>query len=499
MKKYASQLFDPSKIKGNRLNVIYAPMGSGKTTLFHEILNNNVNKCLMIAPYKSCLDDYKLTREYGKGLNSQFLYPPDLINTVINSWPQDLDLTDVKEIAKATNDYVNNLPPLHLTYILFDEVDFMWDQALMEEISNVKYHAKDIIIWEYILKALSHRFTLIGQTSTRIPDSKILNKGGQIQKGALTSVRFDSITPILVNRNVNNDNLFKIALDSSMDKNGQLPTLVYKSIFSHSDISYMDEMVNKHGKRVLVVMRAGNSPMTTGTNGHPDYTINQIGAVEAQNKNMNFKAQNVYFKLVKAGTALDKITDSADPYKYFDYIFINTSSSRQVSLKAVRGDSNLKVRVITIGNELNSTIHQAAGRFRENRVEIIHYLKGYNKSDLPLYSAMELWKKLYNIDPVLRSYFKFDGVKKAGSIYWPYIDKQQKRQAEWLSKTVKGKATQNQNHRLNVIKSWLKSIGNQKQTHASYQSYCKSLGEKPYNKNLFPSKLKEAKKTNKHP
>ena len=370
---------------------------------------------------------------------------------------------------------------------------------------------------------MSHRLTLIGQTSTRIPDSKILNKGGQIQKGALTSVRFDSITPILVNRNVNNDNLFKIALDRSMDKNGQLPTLVYKSIFSHSDISYMDEMVNKHGKRVLVVMRAGNSPMTTGTNGHPDYTINQIGAVEAQNKNMNFKAQNVYFKLVKAGTALDKITDSADPYKYFDYIFINTSSSRQVSLKAVRGDKSKKVRVITIGHELNSTIHQTPGRFRENKVEIIHYLKGYSKKDLPLFSGMKLWKKLYQIDPTLRSYWehgavttvlkclKYDGVQKFRS-YWryseaglrntfyPFMDKQKQIQAKWIGKssTVK-KTTPNQAHRMGVFDSWFKFESNLKQklTYANYERHCLSNKEKPFNKNKFSILKKAAIK--KHP
>ena len=512
MKKYASDLFDLNKMITNRLNVVYAPMGSGKTTLFKVILKKK--KCLMIAPYKSCLDDFGLVKSYTKAntrLNHQFLYPGQLINTVTNSWPSNIDLTDEVVIEKATKDYVNNLPSSPITHILFDEVDFMWTQANLTHITNTKFHTRAVIIWEYILKALYRKFILIGQTSTLIPKSRILDIGGQLQVDAFTSVRFNSITPVLVDKNVHHDKLFKIAIDRSIAEVKQLPTLVYKSSFSGSDIKYMDKMVKQFGKRVLVVMRKEKSPMI-GPSTHPEIAINHINAIEANNSSITSQSKYVHFKLININTALDKITPSPDPYKYFDYIFINTSSSRQVSLKKVRGNKTTKVRVITIGNKLTNTSHQAAGRFRDNRVDITHYLNGFGQKDIPSFSGQKLWGKLYQIDPCLKHYMKHDEVitvqiylKYVGlgkfksyfrfkmNTFFPHIDKQQKIQATWIPKPKVNKPTSTKAHRIGVLDSWLKTASKlkQKQTYKSYEAYCNSIKEASYNKNDF-GKLKRA-------
>lgn len=503
-KKYVSQLYDPSKLKGNRLNVIYAPMGSGKTKLFKDILKKH--KCLMIAPYRSSRDDFGLAYNYSKakgGLNHKFLYTDNLIDAVTKGWANVVNLTSMSAIEKAVNTYINSMLSVTYTHILFDEVDFMWDQVSYSWPINSNIKPPSVEIWEYILKALATKFILIGQTSTRIPTLGILNIGGQLQIGAKTSVRFESITPVLVGKDVTHNQLFRIAMDESMKEIDQPPTLVYKQKFSGSDVSYMNAMVKK-GQRILIVMRQENSPKVKGSNNLPIDVLTQIGAIEAMATGISSQATHLHFKIIGKDTALDKITPLADPYAFFDYIFINTSSSRQVSLKAVRGDKSKKVRVITIGGELNSTIHQVAGRFRENRVEIIHYLKGYLQKDTPLYSGMKLWAKLFNIDPVLRSYWKYDEINEPdGSTTWPYIAKQQKRQAKWIGKTVKKKANQKTITRIAVLNKWFKSLSKQdlkktqKDLLADYQSYCLKLGETPFSKNVFPVKLKEAKATHK--
>lgn len=497
-KKYVSQLFDASKLKSNRLNVIYAPMGSGKTFLFKDLLSKH--KCLMVAPYRSSRDDFGLRYHFSKvkgGLDYEFLYTSDLIDAVTRDWVNVVDLTNDKDIETTTIDYVNNLPSVAFTHILFDEVDFMWIQASMSWIGNSSLKVSGGRIWEYILKALATRFVLIGQTSTRIPTLKILNIGGQVLASAYTSVRFDSITPVLVHKDVSHNKLFMMAMDRAMKETEQRPTLVYKRKFSSSDIIHMNEMV-KLGKRVLVVLREENSPKEKAPSQLLTNVLTQIGAVEAQSSGITLQAAHVHFKIIGQDTGLDQITPSADPYMFFDYLFINTSSSRQVSLKAVCGDVDLKVKVISIDNGLNSTSHQVAGRFRENRVDITHYLKGYSKTDIPSFSEMELWEKLLEIDLLISSYMKHGGVVSPdGSLSGLAKNMQYKRQAEWIAKTVKGKANQKQTHRLGVFNSWFNTESNLNQTQikllASYQSYCKSLGEKPFSKNVFASKLKEAK------
>lgn len=454
----------------------------------------------MVAPYRSSRDDFGLKYRFNKtknGLDYEFLYTSDLIEAVTGDWANVVDLTSDKEIEKATIDYVNNLPSVAYTHILFDEVDFMWIQASMSWIGNSSLKVSGGKIWEYILKALATKFMLIGQTSTTIPTLKILQIGGQILHNAYTSVRFDSITPVLVHKDVTHNKLFMMAMDKAMNEAEPRPTLVYKRKFSSSDITYMDEMV-KQGKRVLVVLREENSPKEKASSQLLTNVLTNIGAVEAQSSGITLQAAHVHFKIIGQDTGLDQITPSTDPYMFFDYLFINTSSSRQVSLKAVCGDVDLKVKVISIDNELNSTSHQVAGRFRENRVDITHYLKGYSKTDIPSFSEMELWEKLVKIDPLIRSYMTHGGVTSPdGSMAGLAKNMQYKRQAEWIAKSVKGKANQKQTHRLDVFNSWFNTESNLNQTQkkllASYQSYCKSLGEKPYSKNVFASKLKEAK------
>ena len=41
-------------------------MGSGKTTLFKELLKDKDKKCLMVAPYRTSRDDFGLPYNYNK-------------------------------------------------------------------------------------------------------------------------------------------------------------------------------------------------------------------------------------------------------------------------------------------------------------------------------------------------------------------------------------------------------------------------------------------------
>lgn len=504
IKKYVSDLYEPSKVQLGRLNVIYAPMGSGKTHLFHQLLKKH--KCLMVAPYKSCLDDFGLVHNYkgsNSGLDYEFLYTADLINAITKGWAGNIDITNEKAVEKAAIDYVNKMATVPYTHILFDEVDFMWLQAELTWLGNSRLQFKDAKVFEYIINALASKFYLIGQSSTVIPHLGILKYGGLVEKGAKTSVRFDSITPVLVNKDVTHDQLFKIAIDKSMDKINQLPTLVYKNIFTHFDITYMDNMV-KQGKRVLVVMRKENSPKLKTPNNLTIDSVVHVGAIEAMASGITQQANHLHYKIISSGTALDKITPLPDPYMFFDYIFINTSSSRQVSLKKVRGKGSTKVRVITIGEKLNSTSHQVAGRFRENRVEIIHYLKGFTKKNIPSFSRLELWDKLLKIDLLIRLYMEHSGVAHPYSGMSGLARVMQKhKEAEWIGKSAKGQSIQKTLNRLGTFTSWLNTLSKQdltrtqKDLFADYQNHCTKLGEKPFSKNVFPTKLKEAKANHK--
>ena len=114
---------------------------------------------------------------------------------------------------------------------------------------------------------------------------------------------------------------------------------------------------------------------------------------------------------------------------------------------------------------------------------------------------MSLWHKLLQIDSLIRLYMEHGGVRHAYSGMSGLARIMQKnRQAEWIGKSVKGQANQKQRHRLVVFNSWFKTktVSDLKQTQvklfADYKSYCNNLNEKPYSKNIFPVKLKEAKK-----
>jgi hypothetical protein len=455
----------------------------------------------MIAPYKSSLDDFRLAYKPAipkYGLDHEFLYPSNVVDLVTAGWVSTRSLTNDSAIEQAAMDYVNNMSQVSFDYILLDEVDFMWLQAGISWVGKRNFQAKDAKIWEYILKALASKFTLIGQTSTRIPTLGILQTCGQVQTGAHTTVRFDSITPILVSESVNHEQLFKIAIDNSLKENDQLPTLVYKNKYTEFDLKYMAEMVENQ-KRVLVVMREENCPRVLMPNGLYNYVLNLVGAVEANASGITLEGSCLHYKIIGKNTALDQITPSPDPYLFFDYIFINTSSSRQVSLYAVRGDKKLKARVITIGKELNSTIHQVAGRFRENRVEITHYLKSYKQREIDKFSGLNLWTKLFRIDFTLESYMKHGGVSS------PYCSMsgqaktmQQRMKAKWIGKPAKRKASKKQKSKLNTYNAWLSSVSNWNQTQdmlfAGYEIYCKGVGEDSYSENYVKAKLTAAKR-----
>jgi hypothetical protein len=515
--KYVSQLYSKVTIKPNTFNAVYSAMGSGKTYLIKILLRYSQihykNKPLVTAPYRSSKDDLGLKRTYRRGtatINHEFMYTPELIDAFLSTL-NSITVHPEDEVAlmKAAEAWASTQALLvPFDTIIADEWDFTTIQAKIH-----KHYANDTAytckrIWEIMLQALANHFTLIGFTATypvlthqadlkltpRLKVNNIL-----LTTAAYTSVKIAKMDIVLADgNNTNIFDIFTYGVNQTI-AGEDIPVLVYKKSFTGEEYDYIKkELGIIHKKRSILVLRKEKVATEVDATGLDVNLLKHHGWFEATRENIRLNPQSQFYKVVGDRASLTEISEDISGHKElhrsFDYVFVNISSSRQVSLpdSKTRGDdsseydTNRPVRVVTFATDLNSNAHQVSGRFRQNPIHVTHYLTGKRKTDLSEYSEGNLLVKMIaEIDPSFRQYLQYYGA----------MSKFISNKAIWLPALNRQSNTATQ-ARIKHLKAWFQTDvgGNYTVAHAAYLKHPGVKQNKPYGLQTFIIKLKVLRK-----
>ncbi len=386
----------------NGFFIHYAPMGSGKTYAIKHLLANQFKDrdVTIVAPYKSCRQDYNGKYSKSNSLNSEYLYPNQLIRAVTQH--RKFEGCTSKQHAEDLIPVVLEDLQLDLTnkVFIFDEVDFFWFQCRREftDIEGGKIHSDSLLT--IIIDWLSSRCLVLGFTATKLESSCVSTTtlpefSAYTHTDVTTSVHISSLT-INNTNGANVDRVFRELLLESL-KNTK-PTLVFKTKYTEADVLAVRELKTKHNKRVLVVARKSNLSTRdifdeTIINGFADMTI--------ADTDVTLHPTGCDFIYVEGKNAsLDTAINGKDVYTHYDYVFINISSSRQVSIP--KKADGVEVQVCCQGASISSSMLQAAARFRHNPINLHVWLN--NTPKIRAIKHEDIIHKLEASDPTVSAY-----------------------------------------------------------------------------------------------
>lgn len=354
-------------------HVIYAPMGSGKTYMVKKLFlepyskdKYKVRQPVVIAPYKTCKQDYCLTYTCVPNLTSNFLYPTQLINIYLNS-SSFFKVGTPDEVILHLERWLSNLSIDWNEYVyILDEVDFFWFQCRKEFTPLIEGYMHSDRLLTTIIEFIASKTLVVGVTASRIPDSIGVKHKVILTPKTTTSVKFKKINLVGTN-NVVSSIVFNSMLKNTLKRS--VPTIVYKSRYSSEDIRNIALFAIANDKKVLVVIRKDNSPMKI-KKGHYDEAIvkEDFKNVQSTDEDIALKAGARHFALVEGDSAL--LVNSrfkTDVFSTYDYVFVNQSSSRQVSIPQ-KGKQGSEVQVYCQGAQVTPAMLQVGGRFRHNPV-----------------------------------------------------------------------------------------------------------------------------------
>jgi len=465
-------------------------------------------KPLVTAPYRSSKDDLGLSHTYTKGtdsINHEFMYTADLIDAFLSTLnPITVHPEDERVLIKAAEAWaVTQASQVPFDAILADEWDFTTVQAIMHKwfVNDSAYTTKRI--WEIMLQALANHFTLIGFTATypvltHQADAKLTPRlkvnNILLTTSASTSVKIAKMDIVLADGN-NGKVLDFFTHGMKQTITGEdVPVLVYKKKFDIEEYEYiMNELGIIHKKRSILVLRSEKVATEIDETGVDVNILIGHGWFEATRENLRLHPKAQFYKVVGDRASLTEISEDLTGHKElhrsFDYVFVNISSSRQVSLpdSKTRGDdtseydTNRPVKVVTFATDLNSNSHQVSGRFRQNPIHVTHYLTGKRQSDLNEYSEGNLLKKMIReIDPSFMQYLQYYNATPS------FISNK----ATWLS--APNRISPPKQAKIDDISAWFVNDvgGSFKAEHASYLKHPRDSSIKPYGLQTFIKKLK---------
>ena len=273
-----------------------------------------------------------------------------------------------------------------------------------------------------------------------------------------------------------------------------MPVLVYKKKFDIEEYEYIKkELGFIHKKRSILVLRKEKVATEIDETGIDVNLLIGHGWFEATRENLKLHPEAQFYKVVGDRASLTEISEDLAGHKVlhrsFDYVFVNISSSRQVSLPDSKTrsddtseyDTNRPVRVVTFATDLNSNAHQVSGRFRQNPIYVTHYLTGKRKSDLADYSNDNLLAKMIaEIDPSFIQYLQYYGA----------MSKFIANEATWLPPI--NRISTSKQAKIDDINAWfVNDVGGMfNAAHASYLKHPRDKSIKPFGLQTFKKNLK---------
>lgn len=521
--KYVSHAFDAawchmSHIKLHRkvgLSVLYSPMGSGKTYLIKRLLRYFHNN-LVIAPYRSCKEDLEAAMYESRDddiksmvagephripvIEYEFKYTGDLIKdfTEHASYSTRAEKPSSKLLTVLVDDWLDSMPEetgefVRKKLVLLDEIDFMFVQARCETVRlGNGDRVNGLPILEAILTGMSKRFFMYGLTATTLPDTSVSYH--TVVFDTQTSVRINSMTTYLY-RNVVAAKVLRDALQRNHDSNTGMPVLIYKRRFTYEDGKAIAEFERDNGlkKKTLMVAREENfgkkdvkdgiSETYYQEHGHNIATVD--GSVTTDKITIGVDGPDYIVIKGNNKTSLDSIVKETLPdgttkrkcaFSKYRYVFINTSSSRQVSIKQLPSD---RCKVMCFGTSLDATMIQTVGRFRENPIVF----------ELHLLDQVEESARYYDGEEGLELFKSFDRFTRA------YHLRAENIKSEWMGNLNqrKGKTTSDvTKQRDDAFDAWMltrnANTPKAKQLR-EYIKYCKDQGVKAYGQSTFMKRI----------
>ncbi len=360
--------------------IFYAPMGSGKTYYIKQLLKFYKDKQIsIIAPYRSCREDYGYIFNENPTYSSPFLYTNQLIRIFTKS--TSFQKSNSKQETAATfKMFLKNLDFDwgKILYII-DEYDFTWLQANREFTPIVSGHIHSDELLRVFYTFVQKQTLILGFTATR-PPYRYRNIGTEIVcTDVTTSVTFNAFKIIGTNGIKSAESLKQILQDYVKNN---IPTLVYKKRYTTEDINTLLHIANTYNKKVLVVLRKENAPKIAKKGQFNENIIHKkLNNITRTDKKILLKPTGKDFMLVDGiDTALDIAINGDDVFSAYDIVFINLSSSRQVSLQEQQ--NGIPVNVVCQGASIDAHMLQASARFRHNPVELTIILNSTTKSKL---------------------------------------------------------------------------------------------------------------------
>lgn len=398
------------------LTVLYSPMSSGKTWLLDAFRRDTVidpatgkgallpdANILIVAPYKSAREDLGLKWVKGGDLNSSFLYTNQLVDDFLIKSQMGFygDKPSVTQVTHMVDTWLDDYD-LTGKLIMLDEIDFMWKQADMQPVALASGDTfKVSFFWEILLTALSKRCCILGFTATRIPSNTM--SMNEIFLKAEGTVRIKSMKTYLYN-NVTLGKVMTNAIDELHAQGKVLHSLFYKGYYTVEDIDAMVALKIKYGVEVLLVIRKDNAAVVSTKGRLDEYLLKHVG-ICIRDDDVTLEPNKIGYLLVDDDdSALNVAVGGADVFTQFDHVFINTSSSRQVSL---RKQSSIDCRVINFGSNLTGTMLQVAGRFRHNPVILHNHLINKTQESVPYYAGEYGIQQFQSHDPHTAAYHLF--------------------------------------------------------------------------------------------
>ena len=464
-KSYCSQLFPASILKETGIHIIYSAMGSGKTSLIKSLILEVTRQCLLIAPYRSCRIDfrfeYPIIKDFQLGSQTKFLYTSQVWEWFLQTREEGQEMSIQAQIDSWIQRYFQPKKPF---IIILDEVDFMWTQANMEFTQDQQ---KITDLWEQILQRLARHFPVLGFTSTKLPDWATIQYSEYYLTQAATSVYFSRVKTLIIPNNIKRITDFLFVLKELAQK--RMPTLIYKWKYTAKEIQGIITLAQEKDLKILIILRPENAAMKQQAGYFAKAILETVEGIsnimDIREGKIDLAVTKVHYLLIGAeDDSLDKANAGTDVFNYYDFVFINTSSSRQVSIPKKNGGAT--VRVCTFNNDkVTATAHQVCGRFRFNPVEVLHVIAGY-KRDLEQYN-LAYYQKL---DPCFAQYIDDKTVWEAE--YKNPMSKQDRRRKE-------------AQRRRDLCKLWLRRYAIRWDNRNQIYSHYKQEVDNPVGKTVF--------------
>ena len=492
LKMYLSDEHDfiKSKLVLNRVNEVIAPMGSGKTILIKEMLNDTYytskyDRVIVGSPFSVSRTDYEQVAKYQSYAvkstiyDKSFTYYTNLVKDLVKFFvnhTKNIDRSFLKsedefenQLKLATKEYIANVPK---TLFIFDEYDFAFTQLTCSRVLSRTFVSR------LQNKQANLNFGLVSDTETTDKN---------------TLVSYLTIFKILLTELLNSGHgVITFSANYSYFKTESITNLILISTVS-SPIKYNTfnvEYTNKLGTEYFAdlikqtVNKATRSSSKTLIFVPYIYLYTMTGLIDGLNKDRKtlllYRGENIHElaspKLNERFTRLDSVLHPTSNFNFvdidelsdknnvldnysngkqglfdlYDTIIVGVSHTRQASLFFSEDDKSNRPKIIAISGAdkpfVSSSIMQASGRFRTGRPDVTILFK-VKESD-EKYCAIDTVDHIVkNIDVNFDKY-----TDKNTKIEFMDVTESQKGLYKGRSK---GKAVSEKTAKMNVIKGTL--------------------------------------------